>query len=282
MSLTNIKCFIFGALTHQIPFLFFKHIFIDDKADLLKENNIHRKSIPCLQVSREKRSDELEAVEELEVGPVFQHLENFSESTLNRSRVDLSPKHAYNPRNKTNWNYFYQPFLETKECSCDQNETLFPSFNFNNMFDERKHAEYETENLIRKQQYKNHLQNNRFTEMAHPLITRSPFNFIEVPTFGVTLQPAESVIFPIKFHLTEKEIIKVELHCQFGSFSQAIGIEWREVAETNMMMQKIRYSVKVYDARPVTDIVTVTVVRKLTKESLKAQFPGSESLNSSF
>ena len=277
MSVTNIKCFIFGALTYQIPFLFFKHIYFDDNADLLNENKILRKSISCLKVSREKRSDELEEVEvfkEFGAEPVFSNLENFSESDLNRSRVDFSPKYSYNPRNKTNWSYFNQPFLETKECSCDQNETLFPSYNFNNMFEGSF-----SENLIRKQQYENHLQNNRFTEMAHPLITRSPNNFIETPSFGVTLHPSESVTLPIKFHLTDEEIIKVDLHCQFGSFSQQLGNDWREVAKISLMMEKMRYSVKVYDARPVTDIVTVTVVRKLTEEPMKAQFPGSELRN---
>jgi len=282
MSFTNITCFIFGAFTYQIPFIFFKHIFHDQKVDLLKENFLNRKNISCLdgQNSREKRFAEQEvAFEELEEKPVLPILENFSESALNRSWENSSLKQVYNPRNKSSWNYFSEPYLEAEECSCDRKKYLFPSYNYKDMFDDGKNPEYQSENQIRKDQYENYLRNHRFTEMAYPLITRTPFNFIEVPTFGITLHPTESVILPIKFHLKEKEIIKVDLNCQFCEFSQDLGNDWKEVAETNLMMEKMRFLVKVYDARPVTDIVTLTVVRKLTGETQKAQFPGNQSFN---
>ena len=115
---------------------------------------------------------------------------------------------------------------------------------------------------------------HRFSEMASPMLRRTPFNPIEIPTFAISLHPYESIILPIMFHLQESEMIMIDLDCHFCDFPLHPGKRLRNVTATNAIMKKVRYFVEVYDARPVTDIVTVTLLRKLTGEKFTAKIPG--------
>lgn len=276
----NLKFFIFGALTYQIFFIFFKNVFFDRAESFFSptENlKIVRKDIQCPNAPiklREKRSAETPEPSALEdklvtLEPVVSP-EQSTEHALKRSRVKFYLIEPYDARNITKWSWYdKKPFLESGICKCNRNEIYGKAFNYKEMFEEKKE-----ENQIRKKQYENFLRDNRFTEMAYPLIRRTPFNHIEITSFGVTLQPYESVILPVKFHLKETEMIKVDLDCHFCDFPLHPGGRWRNVTETNRLMTKVRYMVEVFDARQLTDIVTVTLFRQLTGEIQTAEIPG--------
>ena len=275
----NLKFFIFGALTYQVFFIFFKSVLFDRVEPASpKSERIARKSIPCPNAislkSREKRSVEEalpaalgESLVTLE--PVVSSAQS-SEHLLNRARVKFYLIEPYAARNQTRWRWYdKKPFMESETCKCSRPDFFGKAFNYKEMFEKN-----EQENEIRKKQYENYLRDNRFNEMAYPLIRRTPFNHIEIPTFGITVRPYESVILPVKFHLEEKEMIKVDLDCYFCDFPLLPGDRWRNVKDTNLFMEKVRYMVEVFDARQVTDIVTVTLIRQLTGETQFAQIPG--------
>ena len=106
------------------------------------------------------------------------------------------------------------------------------------------------------------------------MIRRTPFNPIEVPNFGLTVHPYESIIIPIKFHLEESEMIQFDVDCKFCIWGFDPSRRWRNVTDSNKLTKRIRLFVEVYDARPLIDIVVVTMKRQLTGEEFETRFPG--------
>ncbi|CAG5078161.1 Oidioi.mRNA.OKI2018_I69.PAR.g8917.t1.cds [Oikopleura dioica] len=275
MRNTNLTYFIFGALTYQVFFIFFKSALFDAEPKFLRENAAVRKNIPCPQKqavhARHKRETEEESktIKLAKLDPI-----DFSEYALKRARVKFYLERAYNPRNESNGKWYgTKPLFLREECRCNRPENFGKSYNYQRMFSEEINQKYTTENEIRKEQYSNFLKDNRFSEMAYPMIRRTPFNPIEVPVFGLTVHPYESIIIPIKFHLEESEMIQFDVDCRFCVWGFDPARRWRNVTDANKLTKKIRLFVEEYDARPLIDIVVVTMKRQLTGEEFEARFP---------
>ena len=181
----NLSYFIFGALTYQIFLVFFQKIFI--KRELYQKEI--REKISCK--SRRKREIEEEATN---VKEFLQYLTT-----------------ADNPDYKKP--YVTSPLYETDSCSCGQMSELYgESLEFSEIFKNKE------ENEIRKKQYEDFLERKYFQQMALPLIKRTAFNPIEVPLFGMKIDPLKMVSLPVKIHLPLEEKIKIDFNCSFCDF----------------------------------------------------------------
>ena len=94
MRNTNLKYFIFGALTYQVFFIFFKTVLFDAQPNFLRENAAARKDIPCQQKNkvqeRHKREAETEskAIKLTKLDPI-----DFAEYALKEKGLTMSARH---------------------------------------------------------------------------------------------------------------------------------------------------------------------------------------------
>jgi len=109
--------------------------------------------------------------------------------------------------------YITSPLNEQESCNCEKLSELFgESLDFTEMF------KNEEENRIRKKQYDDFLKSNYYQQMAYPLIKRAAFNPIEVPLFGMHVDPKKMVALPVQIHLPYEEKIKIDFKCSFCVF----------------------------------------------------------------
>lgn len=197
---TNLSYFIFGAATYQIFFIFFQKIFINENERELSRKEVREKISCKSRKSRRKR--------EIDV--------DYSFPATNVKEFLQYLTTADNPDYKKP--YVTSPLYEQDSCSCGQLSELYgKSLDFSEIF------KNEEENEIRKKQYDDFLERNYFQQMALPMIKRAAFNPIEVPLFGMQIDPLKMVTLPVKIHLPLEEKIKIDFKCSFCDFGAVVN-----------------------------------------------------------
>ena len=106
---------------------------------------------------------------------------------------------------------------------------------------------------------------------------------------GITVDPDESITPYIKITLHPVEKVRIRFESTFGSFEPGMEVDvpftvnetekgvfvteslWVETHELNVALPNVRYFVRVYDARAMTDYVKLTLFTETTV--FRAKFP---------
>ena len=104
---------------------------------------------------------------------------------------------------------------------------------------------------------------------------------IEVISSGLSVEPEESINPHIRVLLANTTLARIHINSTFGSFGKSLGVfskketylsisDWLDISEINKRLKRIRYTVRVYDARRLVDYVAVS----LTTNSLACEVQG--------